>query len=560
MAETTHSEDSRSPITRRQLLAATGGAVAAVQLAGQLGSSATPAAADTTVQAQAQAQAQAPAGSWQSTRVRYGADGRLVYAQDTERNRIPDFSHAGYRNADQPIPRVPTVATIEPVDGDNTAHIQAAIDAVGRRPRNAQGFRGALLLRAGTYPVHGTIRLNRDGVVLRGVGDDADPAGNTVIRAIGDVPHQRDLLVVGGGGASTGWSGEVEGTRTPITSQFVQVGARSFEVANASALRRGDDLILFHPCTEAWLAAVDGGATDVDAPWTVGSQPIVYQRRITAITGRRITVDVPVFNHLDRALSESYVYKWDRAGVVARLGVENLRIDIEFLGDPDADENHAWNAIKVRQAEDVWIRDCTMLHFAKAAVETDEVTRMTVQDCRALDPVSVVTGGLRYNFNTEKYSQQILFKNCHATKARHAYISNGTSSASGVVFLRCTSEGSLASSEGHRRWSQALLWDNHREVAPATSITLGIYNRGSYGTGHGWATAHGVGWNCDMAGKKLVVQKPPTAQNYAIGCSGAITGEGPFAQPAGYIEGANTPGLFPNSLYEAQLAERRRSG
>jgi hypothetical protein len=531
-------------LTRRQLLAATGGA-AAVPLTAQLGS--------------ATAANAAPPGSWQSTRVHYDANGHLVYAQDAERNRIPDFSHAGYRNADQTLPHVPTVATIGPVDGDNTAHIQAAIDAVGRRPKNSRGFRGALLLRAGTYPVHGTIRLNRDGVVLRGAGDDADPASSTVIRAIGDVPHQRDLLVVGGG-TSTGWSGEVEGTRTPITSEFVQVGARSFEVANASALRKGDDLIVFHPCTEAWLAAVDGGATDIDAPWTVGSQPIVYQRRITAITGRRITVDVPVFNHLDRALSESYVYKWDRAGVVARLGVEHLRIDIEFLGDPDADEDHAWNAIKVRQAEDVWIRDCTMLHFAKAAVETDEVTRMTVQDCRALDPVSVVTGGLRYNFNTEKYSQQILFKNCHATKARHAYVSNGTSSASGVVFLRCTSEGSLASSEGHRRWSQALLWDNHREIAPATSITLGIYNRGSYGTGHGWATAHGVGWNCDVAGTRLVVQKPPTAQNYAIGCSGTITGDGPFDQPAGYIEGANTPGLFPASLYDAQLAERRRSG
>jgi hypothetical protein len=551
MAETTRSEGSRSPFSRRQLLAVTGGAAAA-HLAVQLGSA--------TTAAHAEAGAlQPPAGSWQSSRVHYDEDGHLVYGQDAERNRIPDFSHAGYRNADHPIPHVPTVATISPVDGDNTAHLQAAIDRVGQRPMNSKGFRGALLLRAGTYPVHGTIRLNRDGVVLRGVGDDADPASNTVIRAIGDVPHQRDLLVVGGG-ASTGWSGEVPGTRTPVTSAFVQVGARSFEVENASALHKGDDLILTHPCTAAWLAAVDGGATDVDEPWTVGSQPIVYQRRITAITGNRITVDVPVFNHLDRTLAESYVYKWDRAGVVARLGVENLRIDIEFLGDPDADENHAWNAVKVRQAEDVWIRGCTMLHFAKAAVETDEVTRATIENCRALDPVSVVTGGLRYNFNTEKYSQQILFRNCHATKARHAYVSNGTSSASGVVFLRCTSEGSLASSEGHRRWSQALLWDNHRELAPATSITLGIYNRGSYGTGHGWATAHGVGWNCDMAGKRLIVQKPPTAQNYAIGCSGGITGDGPFEQPVGYIEGANTPGLYPASLYEAQRAERRRSG
>jgi hypothetical protein len=59
-----------------------------------------------------------------------------------------------------------------------------------------------------------------------------------------------------------------------------------------------------------------------------------------------------------------------------------------------------------------------------------------------------------------------------------------------------------------------------------------------------------------MAGRTLVVQKPPTAQNYAIGCFGTITGNGPFAGSAGYIEGSNTDGLLPRSLYLEQLAQR----
>jgi hypothetical protein len=69
---------------------------------------------------------------------------------------------------------------------------------------------------------------------------------------------------------------------------------------------------------------------------------------------------------------------------------------------------------------------------------------------------------------------------------------------------------------------------------------------------------HSVGWNCDTATARLVVQKPPTAQNYAIGCRGVITGDGPFSQPAGYIEGANRTGLFPPSLYQAQYLDRHR--
>jgi len=494
---------------------------------------------------------------WQSELVRYDSKYRLVYAADAEGNRIPDFSHAGYRNGDSPIPHVRTVKTVGPIEGDNTAHLQAAIDEVGLRTPDHNGFRGALLLAPGNYPVAGTLRVNRSGVVLRGSGDGPDPARNTVILATGNTPASRDVVVLGGS-VSTGWRGEVAGTRTDITSEWVQVGSRSFEVADASGLKRGDNIVIIHPCTEAWLASVDHGGTATDAGWTIDSQPITYNRFIRSIRGTTVTVDVPIFEHLRRSRSQSYLYVWDRAGLVTGVGLESLRIDIQFAGDPDVDEAHAWVGVKVRQVEDAWVRDSTFLHFAKAGVETTEATRVTVRNCRALDPASVVTGGLRYNFNCESYSQQVLFADCYASKARHAFISNGASSASGIVFLRGTSEGALASSEGHRRWSQGLLWDNHRDIAPQVDLTLGIYNRGDYGTGHGWATSHSVGWNCDTGTAKLVVQKPPTAQNYAIGCRGVVTGDGPFAQPAGYIEGANRPGLVPPSLYQAQYRDRHR--
>ncbi|ONI69656.1 hypothetical protein BWI15_24175 [Kribbella sp. ALI-6-A] len=523
--------------TRRSVLGA-GGALAATAVLGTRGAEAT------TV--------------WQSELVRYDARYRLVYREDTEGNRIPDFSHAGYRHGDRPIPHVRTVKTVRPIEGDNTAHLQAALDEVGARPLGRTGHRGAVLLAPGNYPVAGTVRVNQSGVVLRGSGDGADPRRDTIIQATGNTPVSRDVVVLGGSGPATGWRGEVAGTRTDITSDWVQVGSRSFEVADASGLRAGDNIIIVHPCTEAWLAAVDHGGTATDAGWTVDSQPITYNRRITGIRGTTVTIDVPVFEHLRRDRSQSYLYVWDRAGLVTEVGVERVRIDIQFAGDPDTDEAHAFVAVKVRQVEDAWVRNSTFLHFAKAGVETTEATRVTVRDCDALDPASVVTGGLRYNFNCEAFSQQVLFVDCHATKARHAFISNGASSASGIVFLRGTSVGALASSEGHRRWSQGLLWDNFVDRDPKVDLVLGIYNRGDYGTGHGWATSHSVGWNCDTGTAKLVVQKPPTAQNYAIGCQGVITGDGPFEQPAGYIEGANRRGLFPPSLYQAQCLDRHR--
>jgi len=314
----------------------------------------------------------APTGRlWQSERVRYDVKDRLVYTTDAEGNRIPDFSHAGYRNGDSPIPHVRTVLRVGPIEGDNTAHLQAALDEVGRRTPDSHGVRGALLLAPGNYPVAGTLRVNRSGVVLRGSGDGADPARNTVIQATGNTPVARDVVVLGGSTA-TGWRGEVAGTRTDITSEWVQVGSRSFEVADASGLKRGDNIILIHPCTEAWLASIDHGGTASDAGWTVDSQPITYNRFIRSIRGNTLTVDVPIFEHLRRERSQSYLYVWDRAGLVTNVGVESLRIDIQFAGDPDADEAHAWVGVKVRQVEDAWVRDGTFLHFAKAGVETTE--------------------------------------------------------------------------------------------------------------------------------------------------------------------------------------------
>ena len=508
--------------------------------------------------------------AWESKIVYHDNNGKLVYISDAEGNRIPDFSHAGYKGGGVPIPDIPVVKTISPIEGDNTSHIQNALFEVGLMPKDSNGFRGALLLTAGKYEIRGTINFGFDGVVLRGVGDGDDPSNNTILEATGNTPDQRTVLIAGGG-AATLWRNEVSNTRADIITDSVIIGSNTFEVADASKFSIGDNIIIYHPCTAEWLAAIDTGGTywylpsaepGVDLPWSVGSQPIVYNRNITDIQGNTITIDVPVFNHLIRSLSQSYIYKYSRSGLRTQIGIENFRIDIETAGG--ADEAHAWTAIDLFQIEDAWVRNCTMLHFGRSGVRTNTATRITVENCQALDPVSQIEGERRYNFNVYTASQQVLFKNCHASNGRHHYVSNGSSWTSGCVFLDCTSEGAYTSSEGHRRWSTGLLWDNVIELdGPRPGYNprlLGLYNRGNYGTSHGWTVAHSVAWNCDVAGGDLIVQKPPTGQNYAISCKGKnVTGTkppAPFEAPDGYIEGTNESRLEPRSLYEAQLHER----
>ena len=441
---------------------------------------------------------------------------------------------------------------------------------VASRPLDANGFRGALLMKAGKYRVSGTLLLNASGVVLRGVGEGSDSLTNTIIYATNDSTSQPTVLIAGGGNTgsnSSAWSGSLT-SNVNIISDSVHVGDRIFQVADASPFMVGDNIIIVHPKTTAWLRAINFGGvpndTGTSSYWAGQTIPILYNRFITAINGTTITIDAPVFTTMVRSLSQSYIYKTNRSGILTKIGIENLRIDIlnpyNQASTVDGDENHhAQDAIWLGKIEDAWLRHVTALHFVQSGFKTSIATRVTIDSCTAIDPISIITGERRYNFNTYVASQLILFSNCYARYARHACVSNGTSSVSGIVFYNCISEGSYNSSEGHRLWSQGLLYDNFIDKntnVSSSSYVLGLYNRGNYGSGHGWAAVHSVAWNCNTGASRIILQKPPTAQNYAIGCLGVVTGAGPFSGLQGYIEGTNISGLNPPSLYKAQLAER----
>ncbi len=488
--------------------------------------------------------------AWNSALVPVSANGRLSYVADADGNRLPDFSHAGYRGGGIALPAgVPVVKTLAPTTGDNTARIQVALDEVAALPLRSDGYRGTLQLAAGVYEIVGTLRLNQSGVVLKGAGPGDDPAANTILRRTGT----SQAAIIQAGNRDDQFKGEIAGSRSSITTTRVQVGARSFEVDHPEYYHVGDAVIVWHPSTPAWIDAVDrGGVTDANF-WKPGEIDLRYHRYITAVTGSMLTVDAPVFNHLDRSLAQSTVYRYDRSHVLTRLGVEQLQVDIVTNGE--LTEDHAEDAITFVGAEDSWIRDCTMKHFWHAGVQFEGSTRCTVERCRAIEPHGPITGGYRYNFSTY-HAQLILFRDCFASYARHAYVCNGTSLDAGNVFLNSVIDHAYTSSEGHRRWSTGLLYDNLTSTARQSTDVLGLYNRGTYGTGHGWAAAHSVAWNCNASGGRIWIQKPPTAQNYGIGCSGNVTGSGPFAGPAGFIEGTGQSGLEPRSLYLAQLAQR----
>jgi hypothetical protein len=467
---------------------------------------------------------------------------------------LVDFSYAGYRYGEEQPPIVAELERLGPQSGDQTERIQAALDAVAERPLGDDGFRGALVLEAGTYRIDGTLYLNASGVVLRGAGDGSTESSDTILVAPGDTPHQRSVIVMGSGSTSI-WSGEAPGTRTDIVTPHVRAGARELDVADASAFAADDNVIIRHPSTSEWISAKDGGGVVSTAPWSAGQIDMWFNRRIVGIQGSTLTLDVPVYDHLIRDLAQSYLYENTRNNLVTQVGLEDLRVDIQSAGG--SDENHAWNAIDIVGVEDAWVRRATLLHFGYAGVRMREALRVTIDGVSALDPVAERTGGRMYNFSADARTQLVLIKNSHARGGRHNFVSNGTSSVSGIVVYRSISDSASTSSEGHRRWSQAMLFDNISEQNSTNTRVVGLYNRGDWGTSHGWAVVHSALWNYDVGDGHAVIQKPPGGQNYSVGGAGSHRGEGPFPGPAGFIERQDGT-LFPESLYEAQLCERLR--
>ena len=496
------------------------------------------------------------AQSWESAIVYEGGDGRLVYASDDEGNRIPDFSHAGYQAGGVPLPIAPTLQTVGPVEGDDTAAIQAAIDAVSAAAPGPSGLRGAVQLEPGTYQIEGTLTIRTGGVVLRGAGDDPDPLTNTVLQRGRD--NQAPVVLVGREEASSGDAIIRRDTSRPpsvISDDLVPIGSRSFDLDNPERFQAGDEIVIYHPAVVAWINAVDGGGTASDPPWSVGDMPIAYVRTATSVEGATMTVDAPVFTKLDKSLSPSYIYVRDRVNVIEEVGIESLRIDIETASGDD--ETQARNAVEFQLVENGWVRDVTALHFWHAGVSIQNSRYVTVRESRALAPHSQVTGERRYNFEVAR-SQLVLFEGNEASQARHAYVGNGETLDSGIVFLDNRSDDAYTSSEAHRRWSTGFLFDNHTETGgPTNDRRIHLGNRGDFGTGHGWACAHCVAWNCTMESGAVVVEKPPTAQNYAIGTQGRAIDNGPFLFNTGaYIEGTDQQGLAPQSLYRRQLLDR----
>lgn len=489
-----------------------------------------------------------------------GREGKLEYKADALGNRIPDFSNVGYRGGAVPLPDIPVQATVEPAPGDAGARIQAAIDTVSKLAPDADGRRGAVLLKKGQYPIAGTLHLHTGGVVLRGEGSGED---GTVLMATG--AKQRSLIVAGKsvGRPASDEEGETERpqpTRAPktgrhaITDAYVPVGARQLTLDTVDGLAVGTAIIIHRPSTAEWIhdIAMDRIPANADGrkivQWAPGSKDLYFNRTIVAIAQNVVTIDAPIVNALDKKYGAGELWPTPADDAIAEIGVENLRGDSEYTSPTD--EKHGWTLVDLAGVRDSWVRGVTAIHFGYSCVNVRRQGRsITIDRCACLDPISQITGGRRYSFALD--GQLTLVEHCYARNGRHDFVMHATS-AGPNVFFDCRADEVHADTGPHHRWSVGVLYDNVLVFPPRQGAKRGegginIRDRGAMGSGHGWAGANQVVWNSRAA--EMIIQQPPTAQNWAIGCSAdAHSGDGYWESFGQRVQ--------PQSLYIAQLKER----
>ena len=463
----------------------------------------------------------------------------MKYTPDEKGNTIPDFSNVGYYKSDKPIPSIAVVTTLSP-SGNAQQAIQAAIDELSKKKLDANGFRGAILLKTGTYEIAGTLSIRASGIVLRGEGDATKliAAGNS----------QRSLISVNGAGNTR----EIAGSRIKITDKYVPVGAFSFNVSSAAGLKPGDAVVVVRPGTQNWIHDVKMDqieGREGTKQWEPKEYDLQFQRTITAIDGNRVYIDNPIVMALDEQYGGGEIYRYTFEGRIRHVGIENLYCESVYTSDTA--EDHGWTAVQFNRIENGWVRNVTSRYFGYACVSLGgEATFITVKDCRSFDPNLQITGSRRYSFNND--GQLNLFLNCAATEGRHDYVT-GAKVCGPNVFYNCKASNAHADIGPHHRWAAGTLFDNI-----VTDGEINVQDRGNWGTGHGWAGVTQVLWNCTA--KRVALQSPwASGKNYCIGLKGEKYDGRLSGRPNGEWEGQNKDGLQPASLYLAQLKARAKT-
>jgi len=480
-----------------------------------------------------------PESSWVSS--------KLEYKTTSSGDKIMDFSYAGYgggKSPDIPSDIYITVINANTVDSvvDNTRAIQEAIDNVSAKEL-IKGYRGIIELGPGNFYIDGTLSIKVSGIVLRG------SKGKTVLKCTGD---PRTIIDVKGNTKQT-----PAGPSANIIDKYVPSGAVTVTVDKiSSGLEVGSTVIVERIVTEKWIKFMGMNNLSSDEKtlkWIKSGQKIVSERKIKSIQGNVVTFDIPLSDPMDSKYmnKKATVTPVTISGRISDISIEDIEITTP---DPPGGilgpiSKPLFEVVSIDGSQDVWISNIKTQNFISGIRIHSTTKRVTIKDCSFQYAGKLAFPGKGLPFIVSIQGSEVLVQNINVEMDNVFTVATQAFATGPNVVLNATIKGEKNSIQPHQRWATGFLVDGG-DLSKSGGAQL--VNRGTFGSGHGWAIGFGVLWNVNTS--SYTVQKPPGSDNWAIGVLGQKANP-KFPGPEGTIESSGS-NVNIKSLYLAQLCSR----
>jgi hypothetical protein len=242
------------------------------------------------------------------------------------------------------------------------------------------------------------------------------------------------------------------------------------------------------------------------------------------------SLDMPLTDSINGQLEQKgqVAHYTPPANTVSEFGISDIRFRCETTqcGHHIRTDAAIYTPITINShVQDSWVRNVEFQGFLSSVQIKADARRLTIQDCVIRrDAPSDRKSGMCADISIA--GTQVLVLRCCVLGAK------GTESIAVVIQARCpgpnAAVGCKAEFSGfqtHARMSSGFLVDGcdgafvemtNRHVMGISSVLARLELKGGAGSGHGWTTTNSVAWNCTA--RKVVCKKPPTGQNFAIGC------------------------------------------
>ncbi len=463
---------------------------------------------------------------------------------------LPDFSYAGYRFSEEPLPGVaerPQFVVTEygakPDDPEyDDAGIQAAVDAAEAAGGGVVFFPPGKYLIAPDQDDDQQIRIAQSHIVLKGSGANA---GGTEIFANERRIGTRQFVV------------RPRRHRTERLTTIVANAPREshwIKVADAARLSAGQTIVIRHQSEAFTRRYFD--PLPLAPEWSRlygrrGGMQIAEIHTIDEIDGARVRLHNPI--HFDLIVQPDEPFRVESYPTIVDCGIEDILFTghwdsypEEFVHHKDAIHDSAWCAITMENVEDSWIRNCEFRHWNEC-VNVRGGYKVTIENCD-------FTGKKGHTSIHARTGYGVLVKNCRFPAGHHHGPGTGYGGVNTVV-TQCQMEVDQ-NIDSHSGQPFASLYDD---------VEGGVFwNLGGPHPGLPHHGRHLVFWNFrhratrdfhydfwDVAKRRNYTIAEPMFIGFQADTQITFRHEGLNESPGAMVE--------PRSLFEAQLALRLKS-